>query len=622
MATKTPEDDLREFPGMVRWFNPPLLLDTARQAMASALFGQYADRRLIQAALDTSGDERCAARADLSKLVLPREDGTVWVDFVADLGDGFDSTYAIAYLLSRSELVIQDAGTLPRGQVLIMGGDQVYPTATRKEYDRRMKAPYAAAFPDSKAPGTDHPLLFLIPGNHDWYDGLVLFLAKFCRGRDTPLGSWRATQHRSYFAVQLPDNWWIWGIDTQLTEDIDQPQASYFVAVAKSMPENAKIILVCGVPSWLKAEESAEDDEGRKEFYRSLDYIAGIAKDDGTNATICAVLSGDTHHYSRYSAELAGTQFITAGGGGAFLHPTHQLNDTIKASWVRTSQMLSLKTEAGTEHEPSDKAACYPTKDRSRGLLRGNRKFIFTNPEFCLTLGAIYWVAYSLLTFGQTDVLSTRFAENSTSVAGLLRWAAQIGWHVITAPIFVVVVGILSWALYKYADEKTPRKKLGMSLPHAIPHLLLIVALTSVLPPLNAYLFGLSPVTSRAFWLTTAEFVTIGGFAGGLIWGAYLSYICGKKGLHYNDAFSAMRLDSYRHFLRMRIKGDELTIYPIGIDQAPVRSDWSVNAKAAKDNQKEAIYLPSKPLGEHLIEGPVIIRAQKVQSVEEVAKAG
>lgn len=128
-----------------------------------------------------------------------------------------------------------------------------------------------------------------------------------------PLGSWRATQHRGYFAVQLRDNWWILGIDTQLTEDIDQPQASYFVAVAKSMPDNAKIILVCGVPSWLKAEESAEDEEGKKEFYRSLDYIAGNAKDEGTNASICAVLSGDTHHYSRYSADLAGTQFITAG---------------------------------------------------------------------------------------------------------------------------------------------------------------------------------------------------------------------------------------------------------------------------------------------------------------------
>lgn len=616
----TPEEALRGFPGMVRWFNPPLLLDTARQAIASALFGQYADRRLIQAALDTSGDNQCAARADLSKHITAREDGSVWIDFVADLGDGFDSTYAIAYLLGRPSLDIPGAGTLPRGQVLIMGGDQVYPTATREEYDRRMRAPYAAAFPDSKKPDADHPLLFLIPGNHDWYDGLVLFLAKFCRGRETALGSWRATQHRSYFAVQLPDNWWVWGIDTQLTEDIDQPQASYFVAAAKAMPPNAKIILVCGVPSWLKAEESAEDDAGKTEFYRSLDYIAGIAKDEAQNATICAVLSGDTHHYSRYSAEPSKTQFITAGGGGAFLHPTHQLKDKIAASWVRTSQTLSLTTEPGGEHKDSDTAACYPTKEESRALLRGNRRFVLTNPEFCVTLGVIYWAAYLLLNFGQSDLLASGLFSQMPGVFWF--WAEQILRNVVSAPTFVVIAGILMWALYQYADQKSPAKKLRLSLPHGILHLAIVTSLTALLPPANAALFGVAPDSASAFWLTAAEFVGIGGLLGGLIWGAYLSLVCGKDGHHYNDAFSAMRLDSYRHFLRMRVKGSELTIYPIGIDKAPRRTAWRVNNKAAKDEQNEPVYLPTKSLGEHLIEGPITVSAPQVQSIEQVVKGG
>lgn len=618
---KSADAALREFPGMVRWFNPSLLLDTARQAVASALFGQYADRRLIQAALDTAGDNRCAARADISQRIQKGEDGTVWVDFVADLGDGFDSTYAIAYLLSRPELHIKDVGTLPRGQVLIMGGDQVYPTATREEYDRRMKAPYAAAFPDSKKPDARHPLLFLIPGNHDWYDGLVLFLAKFCRGRDTPLGSWRATQHRSYFAVQLPDNWWVWGIDTQLTEDIDQPQASYFVAVAKAMPKNAKIILICGVPSWLKAEESAESDEGKKEFYRSLDYIASIAKDEGDSATICAVLSGDTHHYSRYSAQPAGTQFITAGGGGAFLHPTHQLKDTIKASWMRASQLLSLKTEPGHDRKPTEKAACYPTREESRALLKGNRLFVLKNPEFCLALGAIYWAAYLLLDAGGSDIVMPATALSAKAGFGdILRCMVQIAWNTVAAPIFMIVLLALGTSLYRYADGTTTKKKLLLALPHAVVHLALIVLLTGLVPSLNMFAFGLSPESTPAFWLTAIEIIGIGGLSGGLIWGAYLSIACGKDGQHYNDAFSAMRLDSYRHFLRMSIGGDKLTIYPIGIDHSPTRRDWKVNQKAVKDNQNEPLYLPSKVLGEHLIEGPVIIHASNVQGVEEVSR--
>ena len=175
------------------------------------------------------------------------------------------------------------------------------------------------------------------------------------------------------------------------------------------------------------------------------------------------------------------------------------------------------------------------------------------------------------------------------------------------------------YSLYRYADEKTPTKKAALGLPHAFIHLALIVGLTSIIAPLNAFLFGFAPASALAFWLTVIEFL-VGGFAGGLVWGAYLSHVCGKEGQHYNDAFSAMRLDSFRHFLRMRIRNDELLVYPIGIDAAPARKDWTVNPKAAKNNQVEPVYMPSKPLGEHLIEGPVVIRAPLVQSVEEVAK--
>lgn len=44
------ERELRDMPGMVRWFSPLVLLQIARQALDAALFGQYADRRLMQAA--------------------------------------------------------------------------------------------------------------------------------------------------------------------------------------------------------------------------------------------------------------------------------------------------------------------------------------------------------------------------------------------------------------------------------------------------------------------------------------------------------------------------------------------------------------------------------------------
>jgi hypothetical protein len=607
------ERDLRASPGMVRWFNPPLLMKTARQAVASALFGQYADRRLLHAALDTVTPLQMSKDSDLTNAVQPDANGAIWVDFVADLGDGFDSTYAIAYLLSRPDLKV-DGTTLPRGQVLVMGGDQVYPTAGRDEYSQRLKRPYEWAFPRSKQPGAIHPLLYLIPGNHDWYDGLTLFLAMFCRGRSTPLGSWHAMQHRSYFAIQLANNWWFWGADTQLSEDIDAPQAAYFVDIARSMKPNAKIILCSGVPTWIKAADSGKD-----EFYRGLEYVANIAKSEAKGATICAVLSGDTHHYSRYSGKQTGTQFITAGGGGAFLHPTHSLVDVIPATWVGKYEDLLLKTEPSADHPAAAKPACYPIMSASRRLLFGNLKFPLTNPEFCLTLGGFYWVMHLLLTMWRDDVLSPAAATavDGGDTAQFWSWAGQIFCSVTLSPMMIFAVFLFAWVFWTYADAKTKAVKGFMAAVHAAAHLLVLLGLIGLLPPLNAVLFGIHPGQLRTWFATLIEF-GLGGFIGGVIWGVYLFAACywGKR--HCNDAFSAMRLNSYRHFLRMRLTQDKLEIYPIGLDTSPRREDWMVNPAAEPDNQDIPVIVPKSALQPQLIEGPIVIDVAQVKPLSQV----
>ena len=67
-------------------------------------------------------------------------DGGLWLDYVADLGDGFDATYSVAYLLAQPELTV-DGHRLPRAQTLVMGGDQVYPSASYEAYEDRCKGP-------------------------------------------------------------------------------------------------------------------------------------------------------------------------------------------------------------------------------------------------------------------------------------------------------------------------------------------------------------------------------------------------------------------------------------------------------------------------------------------------
>src|SRR5262245_13741403 len=98
---------LGRLPKMVSWYDPRLLARIGVRTVISSVFGQYADQRLIQAVTDPADDKELANRYDYCDLngaephrcVTPDETGAVWVDYVADVGDGFEPTYAMAYLL-------------------------------------------------------------------------------------------------------------------------------------------------------------------------------------------------------------------------------------------------------------------------------------------------------------------------------------------------------------------------------------------------------------------------------------------------------------------------------------------------------------------------------------------
>ncbi len=241
-----------DLPQMVDWFDPGLLAKVGVRTVISSTLGSYTDQRLMQAATDTVEDEAVLANRynysggewvdgngkRIATQALPAgHDGAVWVDYIADLGDGFEATYAMAYLLAADVLkVAGESASLPAGRLLIMGGDQVYPDATKHEYSNRLRDPYDWAF------STTEPKrkLFAIQGNHDWYDGLSAFSALFCSAREriskglgTQIVGWRCHQHRSYFAIKLPHNWWIWGPDIQLADNLDDSQRDYFDLMAE-----------------------------------------------------------------------------------------------------------------------------------------------------------------------------------------------------------------------------------------------------------------------------------------------------------------------------------------------------------------------------------------------------
>ena len=145
----------------VRWLSPVELLRAGVKVVLSSLFASYADKREVQQALLAEALSVRPADSERTVAGLRRRHRR-----------GFDATYTVAGCSrptsSTRNPPTDRGGPLPRASVLVMGGDEVYPTASAREYDNRMKGPYRAALPAAWTPRR----LFVLPGNHDWYDGL------------------------------------------------------------------------------------------------------------------------------------------------------------------------------------------------------------------------------------------------------------------------------------------------------------------------------------------------------------------------------------------------------------------------------------------------------------------
>ena len=77
---------------MVGWFDPPVLAQTAVHMATANVFGRHSDSRLVEAL--ASQPQAC--------FDYPAADSDgLWLDYVADIGDGWNATYAIAEALAR-----------------------------------------------------------------------------------------------------------------------------------------------------------------------------------------------------------------------------------------------------------------------------------------------------------------------------------------------------------------------------------------------------------------------------------------------------------------------------------------------------------------------------------------
>ncbi|MBO0861746.1 MAG: hypothetical protein J2P21_25315 [Chloracidobacterium sp.] len=369
-------------PLSIRWFGMTALAGHLRHLLAVAAASNQLDLRDWMRPEDAAGllNRVCqvlGASAPGSALTerLGRE---VWIDFVADTGDDHDVSLAVGRMLFAEYALSGDQlRRLPRGDILVFGGDVAYPASTAYELKRRLLSPWNQVLL-GMAEGDRRRVVLGIPGNHDWYDGLDGFGRLFRRsalkdfvepttetgGSSAPSGDsfseriegglkrllhldefdeslhlveeaavslaailLRSTLRRpsrlalvGYTAVQEASYWALAlapGLDLwgldRQLRDADFRQRAFF-ARRRAEAHPHKFVLVAPDP----ALAYGEPNEPGMKILESCHF--SLASDK------ILYLTGDAHHYERQA--VGDSMHVIAGGGGAFLHGTRIARDS------------------------------------------------------------------------------------------------------------------------------------------------------------------------------------------------------------------------------------------------------------------------------------------------------
>ena len=535
----------------IRWYGLTSLFGHLRNFAARAIAAESVDSRdwmrpnrphdLAAAVVRVLGVRAPADAVDGPKTVTEALGRPLWIDFAADTGDDRDVSGKVGEMLAST--YIFDGKHLPRGDMLVLGGDVAYPVATADEIYKRLALPWNEALRRVGASARKRVLL-AVPGNHDWYDGLDGFgrlvrkrldepfraddhdptprigkrleqrpgrkvglvarsmhldevggffglLVAFFRSlkaffRGTTIKRRRRLALRGYDTVQEASYFALPlapGLDMWGADRqlgrVDFRQRSYFKKRRAAEPD-AAVLFVAGDPAMAYGHRN---DPGAR-------MLAACRLSLERDRVF--FLAGDFHHYER--RDLGHSMHVIAGGGGAFLHGTRI-----------------------TEDPKGPPAAVYPSASASR-------KLVVQVPLKLMIGRAGYLVhfALGLLAFLQTVAARSGFiALLSTSVA-------------ISAGLALLLYAI---ALQGHG---TRRKRVALSIPFAAAMGLLPMALVEALPRLT---------------ISDGAAIVACAFLGSLLFGFYLLFLY-QLGLEHQQAFTVLGHPGYKHFVRLCIHPD------------------------------------------------------------------
>src|SRR5262249_35446552 len=148
-------------------------------------------------------------------------------------------------------------------------------------------------------------------------------------------------------------------------------------------------------------------------------YVEALVGKAEKKHRLCVVLTGDSHHYSRYTEETR--HYITAGGGGAFTHPTHHLRCRDFAwGWPTPGSPRPDRVTPGQPSPPrfrrtfrlardeqTNEPRVFPPRGASSWIAWRNVAFAFYNWDYALALAVGYAIFTWLISVNARVVPST-----------------------------------------------------------------------------------------------------------------------------------------------------------------------------------------------------------------------
>jgi hypothetical protein len=546
-------------PFAIRWFGASALVGHLRHLVAVAAASNQLDLRDWMRPDDP---DTLAARIGRvleakggGRTLTERLGRDVWIDFVADTGDDHDVSVAVARMVAAEYVTTSgEACTLPRGDLLVFGGDTAYPASTAPEIQRRLLRPWNRVL---RARADEQPRVLLgIPGNHDWYDGLdgfgrlfrrsarrddrepvgrqdpsrpadrveprtegtierhlhvdevreslrvakdavasvgaILAGSKVARERRLTLVGYTAVQESSYWALPLAPGLDLWGVDRQL-RNADYRQRVFFAHARRATPDT-RLMVVAPDPVFAYGEPNPPGQD----ILRSLN----LSFKDGL-----LYLTGDVHHYERRSMDRS--VHVIAGGGGAFLHGS--------------------RIDKRTGSEPP--AVVHP--DRTTSLR--------------LALRMPWHLATGMGGFLPHGVFAAAAAVEMVALRRGPMLGGLVAAFFTAAAVFGLTLCIRArfnrpWATYAAALGFGPILGLGpLALRYAVPHL-----------PVQ---FG-----------DIAEVAIVHAFFGSFMLGLFLLVIA-LAGLEHHQGFAVLGHPGFRHFVRLHVNASgSVEAFVIGKD--------------------------------------------------------